>query len=290
MSLKASSPTKRHLPRNVSFARPAYQGDIITDMFHPVKTTNSLSLIIALSSMSRAFLRFICRGLRGVHAAFMAAKPGVLSADSSTLYTKICEMLESSPIRIDVYEKFLAGIDSAIKHAYQGAGFGDVERRGPEKELLVNVRIPPVLVPAVVTLLQHTVPALKSEINRKEIMLGDYSWLGFGSDARTAMYRKNREVDILRKTPLRPPLPVERDGKVVMQPQKKRRCVRCCEVSGDTSLPRTLPSFRMIAKLNLLRCCPCGVFWTVETDSGPGGSPQSAARNPASASGGIGSG
>ncbi|KAJ6112846.1 hypothetical protein N7512_008170 [Penicillium capsulatum] len=232
-----------------------------------LKTTNSLPLIILLSSMSRAFLRFICRGLRGVHAGFASAASSRISDDARILYTEICHTLEASPIRIDVYEKFLAAVDSAVKHAYQGSGFGDAERPSPEKELLVNARIPPVLVPAVVTLLRQTVPALKTEIKRKDIILGDYSWLGFANDWRTTAYRQRRDVDILKKTPLRPPLPTSSDGKLV-QPQKRRRCVRCCEVSGDTVLPRSLPFFKMIAKLNLLRCCPCGAFWALETDSG----------------------
>ncbi|KGO75909.1 Mediator complex, subunit Med16 [Penicillium italicum] len=231
-----------------------------------LKNSPSLPLLILLSSMSRAFLRFICRGLRGVHAGFASANPASLVGDSRIYYTEICQTLESSPVRIDVYEKFLAGVDSAVKHAYQGAGFGDAERPGPEKELLVNARIPPVLTTAVATLLRQTVPALKSEINRMAIYLGDYIWLGFGNDRRTALYRRQREVDILKKCPLRPPLPLGNDGRVA--PLKKRRCARCCEVSGDTNLPRSLLSFKMIAKLGLLRSCLCGGMWVLETDTG----------------------
>ena len=233
-----------------------------------VKTTQSLSLLILLSSMSRAFLRLICRGLRGVYAGFGSINRALLSTDSHIYYTEICQALDKSPVKIDIYEKFLAGVDSAVKHAYQGAGFGDAERPGPEKELLVNARIPPVLVTAVATLLRQTVPALKAEINRKDINLGDYSWLGLGTDARTMMYRQYRDVDVLKKQTLRPPLPIERNGRVVRM-QKRRRCVRCCEVSGDTALPRSLPYFKMIAKLNLLRTCPCGGMWTLETQCEP---------------------
>lgn len=231
-----------------------------------VKNTTSLPLVMLLSSMARAFLRFICRGLRGVHAGFASAHPASLLGESRIYYKEICQIIEASPVRIDVYEKFLAGIDSAIKHAYQGAGFGDAERPGPEKELLVNGRIPPVLTTAVVTLLRQTMPSLKPEINRMAIYLGDYSWLGFGTDRRTAVYRKQREVDILKKCPLRPPLPLGNNGRVA--PLKKRRCTRCGEVSGDTNLPRSLLSFKMIAKLGLLRSCLCGGMWILQTDAG----------------------
>lgn len=232
-----------------------------------LKSTTSIPLLTLLSSMSRAFLRFICRGLRGVHAGFANTNPATLSSESRIYYTEICKLLETSPVRIDVYEKFLAGVDSAVKHAYQGAGFGDAERPGPEKELLVNARIPPVLVGAVATLLRQTIPSLKAEINRKDILLNDYSWLGFGTDARTALYRRQRDVDILKKAPLRPALAVGSDGRV-LQPQKRRRCVRCCEVSGDTALPRSLPYFKMLVKLNLLRACPCGGMWMLEAGTG----------------------
>ena len=221
--------------------------------------------------MSRAFLRFICRGLRGVHAGFSKINPLSLPIDARVYYTEICQALDNSPVRIEVYEKFLAGVDSAVKHAYQGAGFGDTERPGPEKELVVNTRIPPVLVTAVATLLRQTVPSLKAEINRKDILLGDYSWLGFGTDSRTAMYRKNRDVDILKKIPLRPPLAVGSNGRV-LQPQKRRRCVRCCEVTGDATLPKSLMYFKMVAKLNLLRSCPCGGMWMLEESGEKAGS------------------
>ena len=75
--------------------------------------------------MSRAFLRFICRGLRGVYAGYTTSP---LSGEARVYYTELFQTLEASPIRIDAYEKFLAGVDSAVRHAYQGAGFGESER------------------------------------------------------------------------------------------------------------------------------------------------------------------
>lgn len=227
--------------------------------------------------MSRAFLRFICRGLRGVHAGFLNTNPAKLAGDTRIYYTEICQTIESSPVRIDRYEEFLSNVDSAVKHAYQGAGFGDAERPGPEKELLVNARIPPVLVTAVSELLRQTVPSTKAEIDRKDVVLGDYAWLGLGDDASTVMYRRQRNVDILKKVPLRPSMAVGRNGKVV-QPMK-RRCLRCGEVSGDLHMPRSLMYFRLVAKVNAVRSCCCGGMWVVETEghgrSGNGGVSQS---------------
>ncbi|KAF3385576.1 Mediator of RNA polymerase II transcription subunit 16 [Penicillium rolfsii] len=232
-----------------------------------LKSTTSLPLLILLSSMSRAFMRFICRGLRGLRNGFEQINPAMLEPESRTYYIDICQALETSPVRVDIYEKFLAGVDSAVKHAYQGSGFGDAERPSPEKELLVNARIPPVLISAVETLLSQTVPSIRSEINRKDIVLGDYSWLGFGNDPRTAAYRKRRDVDILMKIPLRPDAPGGGDTLGAgggAQMLRRRRCVRCCEVSGDGGRPRTGPWTKMMHRLNLLRTCACGGAWVTD--------------------------
>lgn len=189
-------------------------------------------------------------------------------------------------MRIDVYEKFLAGVDSAVRHAYHGAGFGDTERPGPEKELLVNARIPPVLVNAVTAIFKSVVPAVKGEVDRLAIYLGDYTWLGFGDDRRTEVYRRTRDVDILKKIPLRavapepgpgtgtesrnttPSATAANSGKLTGQ--RIRRCIRCCEVSSDTRPPRSMLSFQMIARLGLLRSCICGGMWALEAQSPTG--------------------
>ncbi|KAJ5107443.1 Mediator complex subunit Med16 [Penicillium angulare] len=241
--------------------------DLFTDQevfAQKLKTVNSVPLLILLSSMSRAFLRFICRGLRGVHGAFAKLNPAMLPPDSRVYYTEICHALDNSPMFTRNSSQAWTPPSNTLTKAPASETQNDP---APKKELLVNARIPPVLVTAVSTVLKHNIPALKSEINCKDILLTDYSWLGFGNDARTVMYRKNREVDILKKTVLRPPLAVGRSGRVV-QPQKRRRCVRCSEVSGDAALPKSMMYFRMIAKLNLLRCCPCGGMWMLEEESG----------------------
>ncbi|PYI12583.1 mediator of RNA polymerase II transcription subunit 16 [Aspergillus sclerotiicarbonarius CBS 121057] len=229
-----------------------------------LKTTNSVALIILLSSMSRAFLRFICRGLRGIHAGYNAP----LAGDSRIQYAEICQALDTCPARIDVYEKFLAGVDSAVRHAYHGAGFGDAERPGPEKELLVNARIPPVLVTAVSTILRQTVPGIKSDVDRMAIYLGDYGWLGFGSDRRSEWYRRTREVDIIKKTPIRMTVSPDAIASQVAKLKQgilRRRCVRCCGVTEGSYPPRSVLAFRMIFKLGHLRSCICGGMWTLES-------------------------
>lgn len=232
------------------------------------------------------------------------ANATALMGDSRIYYSEICQTLDTSPIRIDMYEKLLAGIDSAIRHSYHNAGFGDTERPGPEKELLVIARIPPVLVNAVSTILGTVLPPLRNEVDRMAIYLGDYTWLGVGDDQRSEMYRRTRDVDILKKTPLRAVTSSSSSSSSVATDagsssktgnntaagggQRHRRCVRCCEISGDTKPPRSMLSFQMIARLTLLRSCICGGMWALESsDQSPsstaagGGSSSGATTSPA---------
>lgn len=217
--------------------------------------------------MPRAFLRYICRELRGIHAGYTTSY--LPSVEARLLYNELFHLLDSSPVRIDVYEKFLAGVDSAVRHAYQGAGFEDAKRPTPEKEILLNNRIPAVLIPAVSTLLRQTVPAVKREIDRMAIYLADYSWLGFGNDRRTRLYRHRRSVDILKKTPL-PLTDAQKSGsgrKGGPYPtQTQRQCVRCCEITGDVGQRKSVLWLRMLARMGLLRFCLCGGVWTAESE------------------------
>lgn len=295
MSLSLSSRTRKHSHRKVGleislkYPRPKVISEVnpLTTCGGLVKSTNSLALTLLLSSMSRAFLRFICRGLRGVHAAFPTAPA---AGEARIYYKELCDSMEVAPIKVEIFEKFLAGVDSAVRHAYQGAGFGDNERPAPEKELLVNSRIPAVLVSAVATVLRQTLPSLAEEIDRLATYVGDYSWVGFGSDKRTELYRRTHEVDVVKKIPLRRVFSTQQSKSTGQQNgsgtatisflkgskssqsgggRTRRRCVRCCEVSGDVGPPRSFLWLRMIVKLGLLRSCLCGGMWALDSNNNP---------------------
>jgi mediator of RNA polymerase II transcription subunit 16, fungi type len=237
--------------------------------------------------MSRAFLRLICRGLRGIHAAFPTAP---VAGEARIYYRELCDAVEAAPIKVETFEKFLAGVDSAVRHAYQGAGFGDNERSAPENQLLVNSRIPAVLVSAVSVVLRQTLPSLSQEIDRLAMYLGDYSWVGFGSDRRTEFYRRTHEIDIVKKIPLRKVYGTQQSKATEQQSNSstaataflkaskleqtdggrtRRRCVRCCEVSGDIRPPRPSLWLRMIVKLQLVRSCVCGGMWAFDSSINP---------------------
>lgn len=192
-------------------------------------------------------------------------------------YGEICQMISKSPVSIEVYEKLLSNVDSAVRRAYESVGWGENERPGPERDLLVSCRIHNVLVPAVLGILQATLPAIRPEIDYMAIYLADYSWLGVrAGDRRTEYLRRTRPIDIIKKSPIRPtlgstpgpaPTPNQDGGKPSGQTagRGRRRCTRCCEISGDVSMPRTVLWFRYIILVGTIRQCPCGGLWALET-------------------------
>ncbi|KAG5299740.1 RNA polymerase II mediator complex subunit Sin4 [Histoplasma capsulatum G186AR] len=219
----------------------------------PSKTYESPSLILVLSSVPRSFLRHIFRYLSRFPLAFKAASN--LSGESYQLFASINNTIEQSSLKPDVCEKMLTHIDSLVTRSYEAAGFGNAERNAPEREMLITCSIPPVLQPAVMSILTETMPLIvRSEVDRMALALYDYSWLGIGDDKRTELFKRTHDVDILKKNVSRLPDPTV----------AKRRCVRCCEVSEDTWLPRSASMYRLIGKIGVLRTCVCGGTFAME--------------------------
>lgn len=209
------------------------------------------TIVLLLASIPRSFLRYVSRGLRGLVASYKAATN--LTPESYHLCSYIVSLVERSPIKVDVYEKFLSGVDSAVRHAYQDAGFNAADKATPERELLTTGAVPPVLQPAVTSILVNTVPIVRPETDRMRLYTHDYSWLGICGDRMTAKFTKSFDVDVLRRT-------VVRNDK----PKAKRRCVRCCSVSEDISSPKSFALFRMLAKTGMWRTCTCSGTWFLE--------------------------
>jgi mediator of RNA polymerase II transcription subunit 16 len=201
--------------------------------------------------MSRSFLRYICRGFRGLTGRFQNSTN--LSGESRHIYANIFTMIEESPLKADVYEKLLFQTDNIVKHIYQSVSFDDAGRSSSEKELLVTCKVPNILLPAVAAVLKKIMPVMRTEVDRMALYLYDYSWLGVGDDKRSEIYRRTYDVDVLQKVPiLREPLENKSQG--------GRRCVRCCGFAEDTVPSRPLLTFR----IGLLKCPICGALWTIE--------------------------
>ncbi|KAM5439122.1 Mediator of RNA polymerase II transcription subunit 16 [Microsporum canis] len=217
------------------------------------KPYESLSLILIISSIPRSFLKYICRGLRGLTNGFRNATN--LSNESYQMYSQIVTVIAESALKVDVYEKLLAYVDNDIKHAYQNAGFTNADRAAPERDLLINGSIPPVLQPAVTSILTKTMPMIRNEANPMYLFLQDYSWLGVGDDKRSDIFRQKYELDILRKVLI--PLDESRGAA-----RPSRRCVRCCGVSEDVP-PKSVAAVRMLMRTVVLRACTCGGMWSM---------------------------
>ena len=268
MNCNRTSMTRKRLRRKVLLHRRTRNGQYDAKPVL-VKSTSSLPLLLVLCSMSRAFLRTICRGLRGVYNNHTTSP---LLGETRMYYGEICQMMSKSPAPIEIYEKFLSSVDSAVRRAYESVGWSENERPGPERDLLVNCRIQNVLVPAIAAILQTALPAIRPEIDHMAIYLADYSWLGVrAGDRRTEYLRRTRPVDIIKKSPVRPALgPAPGPGQEGGKPggpttRGRRRCTRCCEISGDVSMPRTVLWFRYIVLVGTIRQCPCGGLWALET-------------------------
>ncbi|WEW61636.1 Mediator of RNA polymerase II transcription subunit 16 [Emydomyces testavorans] len=229
------------------------------------KNFEFFSVLLILSSIPRSFLKYICRGLRGIPSSFRNAPN--LSNECFEIYARTVTLIEESPLRVDVYEKFLLSIDNVIKYTYQSAGFGNSDRAAPERDLLVTGSVPPVLQPAVVTILNNTMSLIRPDVDLLRLCTWDYSWLGIGDDMLTKRFARQNEVDILRKTIVRINEPHRKST------QPARRCVRCCAFSEDVTSPRSLALFRLLVKTVVLRTCLCGAMWTMENVDGMNNAP-----------------
>ncbi|PGG96375.1 hypothetical protein AJ79_09615 [Helicocarpus griseus UAMH5409] len=233
----------------------------------PNKTYESLPLVLILSSVPRSFLRHIFRYLNRFPATFKAATN--LSGESYQLYASINAAITTSTIPLDTCEKFLAHADSLIARSYQAAGYGNADRNTPERELLITCTVPPVLQPAVMGILTETMPlVVRREVDRMTLATGDYSWLGVGGDKRTEVFKRRYDVDVLKRKVLSGG--GGGGGGLVGRELPKRRCVRCCEVSEDVALPRSISTYRWIGKIGVLRSCVCGGSFAMEGGERPG--------------------
>lgn len=183
-----------------------------------------------------------------------------LTTESFHLYSRIVSLIEESPIKVETFEKFLASIDSVVKHAYEDSEFSPADRATPERELLTTGNVPPVLQPAVSGVLTTTVSKIRPDVDRLRLYTYDYSWLGICDDRLTERFAQMHTVDTLNRTVIN----LDDGGPNNKGAQPRRRCTRCCSVSEDVGPPQSIPALRMLAKTGILRWCSCGGIWVVE--------------------------
>lgn len=214
-------------------------------------TPGSLTLLLLTSSMPRAFFKYNCRVLRGLHGQYRQIASLALPPGCIHLFNKINATVDESPVTPALFEKLIFNMEKVIQHTYSNAGLTGADRARAERDMLLTGKIPDVLVPAVENLLLSIVPDLAKDIDRQDLYFLDYEWLKLGDDGTpTATNRPTTPmIDMFKKIPVSP------DAKTL------RRCVRCCEVSEDVGPPeRGTPAWLA----NLLKTCSCGSFWRIE--------------------------
>ncbi|KAI9871901.1 MAG: mediator complex subunit [Pleopsidium flavum] len=213
-----------------------------------IQALNSPALPLVMISASRTFLKYNCRGLRGLgttaHRTFQVHAQG----DTLQSFKSLEDVIDRSPIEVHQFEKILADIEGKIKKTYShhsgGGGISDADRARVEKEMLIGADIPDVLMPVVQHLLTTALDNLRKDIDPAALYFADHSWLGLSDDRRSDAYKREHVVDAIRKVPLR-------------KGAKVRRCTRCCAYMEDV-LPQKGSSMWMTS---MQRMCFCGSLW-----------------------------
>jgi hypothetical protein len=197
--------------------------------------------------MSRAFLRYSSRVLRGLITQFKTYATN-LTGECHHLFTSINGAVEGSVVKIEHFEKLVTNVERVVSHTYANAGYGDGDRAITEREMLVTGKIPEVLMPVVENLLSNIIPDLKNDVDRLALYFLDYSWLMMSNDSKTMAYRRTQTLDVFKKVSMK------RTGGLV------RRCTRCCEFSEDTVASREYPQWLM----TMMKNCVCGAMFRME--------------------------
>ena len=215
-------------------------------------------------SSSRSYLRYTCRGLRGL-ADIAKNNP------HSPLFSPLNPIFASFPVNVSQVEKTLAEIDSGVKKAYQAAThITDRRRHEMERDMLVSgSAIPDVLGPVVERLLTTTMDNLKEEVDAGELYFLDVSWLGLSDDGKSITWKEEHMFDGMRKVEIADrqhghDTASDTNGSGIEKQKasnKLRRCTRCCTAMLDGLPPKDRTCMWLA---NMQRTCFCGGFWVME--------------------------
>jgi len=205
--------------------------------------SNSPALILVLASAPRAFLKYLCRSLKGLEASTSKLlQAGPLDEDQRTTFRSFKVPLESCAVKIGQFERMLTDIDGTVRATYHNVS--EPDRAIVERHLFVNNALPPVFAAPTERLLSTTLPALRKEIDVSALFFQDVSWLGFHDDPESRGFLRKYRIDAVRKI-------------VLPKNVRLRRCTRCCSVVDEAVMAKTqgfwLSSFN--------RMCLCGTLW-----------------------------
>jgi mediator of RNA polymerase II transcription subunit 16, fungi type len=211
----------------------------------------TISKLLLVSTWPRTFLKMILRILRGFVRVPQDPK-SPLSPEAALAFSRMAEIVESSPLRMEPLEQLLSGVDKIIQQSYQLSGMSDRDKADTERFILSHGQIPAVLQDVVPRILQDVLPTTRAKMDRLSLYMEDYSWLGIREDRKTKAFKRDYVVDVHRKRVLR------RKGL-----GKVRRCVRCGSVSAELVRVRHWPQYLL---KQMLRCVCEDVFAIVGSE------------------------
>lgn len=204
--------------------------------------------LLLVSIWPRSFLKMIARILRGFVRATQDPKT-TLSPEAAPAFSRMAELIEASPLKMEPLEQLLSGVDKMVQQFYTVAGLSDREQADTERFILSHGQIPQALQDVVPRILQNVLPMTRGKIDRLGLYMEDYSWLGIRKDRKTRAFKRDFVVDVHRKRVMRK----KGLGKV-------RRCVRCGSISADLVRMRHWPQY---LQNQILRCVCEDVFAVV---------------------------
>lgn len=218
-----------------------------TESHQPADSQNITKLLL-VSIWPRSFLKMIARILRGIVRVTQDPKATPPAPEAEPAFSRMAELIESSPLKMESLEQLLSGVDKMVHQFYQVRGMTDHDKAETERFLLSHGQIPEVLQDVVPRILQDVLPKTRAKMDRLSLYMEDYSWLGIREDGKTKVFKRDFVVDVHRKRVLR------RKGL-----NRFRKCVRCGSVSADLVRMRHWPQF---LQTQVLRCV-CEEFFAV---------------------------
>ena len=204
-----------------------------------------ISKLLLVSIWPRSFLKMILQILRGFVRAPQDPKI-TLSPEAAPAFSRMIELIEASPLKMEPLEQLLSGVDKIIQQSYRLSGMSDRDRADTERYILSHGQIPQVLQNVVPRILQEVLPMARPKLDRLSLYMEDYSWLGIRDDRKTEAFKRDYVVDVHRKRVLKK----KGLGKV-------RKCVRCGSISADLVRARHWPQY---LQTQILRCVCEDVF------------------------------
>lgn len=214
----------------------------------PDSDSTSITKLLLVSIWPRSFLKMIVRILRGFVRATQDPKT-TLSREAAPSFSRMAELIESSPLKMEPLEQLLSGVDKMVQKFYEVNGMSERERSDTERYVMAHGEIPQVLHDVVPRILQDVLPLTRSKMDRLGLYMEDHSWLGIREDSKTKAFKRDFVVDVHRKKIMR------RKGL-----GKVRKCVRCGSISADLVRMKHWPQY---LHNQMLRCVCEDVFAVV---------------------------